>query len=433
MRILFISNELIGSALCSRLQDEGHEVKLYIHHPARKNCLDGLIHKVSDWRKELRWVGKDGLIIFDDVGFGKIQDDLRNRGYTVFGGSLEGDALELDRAFGQRVLHDNGIKILPSFNFKHIDSAIEFVSENKGKWVVKQTSHISILNHVGELDDASDVISVLKEYKKRGIQVAHLQKKVDGIEVGIARYFNGHDWVGPIEINHEHKRLYNNDLGPLTAEMGTVMWHSDDENFPLFMKILKKMTPYLQKIGYKGDIDINCIVTQDQAWPLEITPRLGTPSTQLQCELYESSIGEFFYALSKGEKVRLKYKKEYGIVAAIGVPPFPYPPKETKGKRKKHGDVLQIDPNLSEEAKKSIYLEEVSKRKNASGQDELYWSGAYGYVAYVTAAGDSIPKTQKKIKQLLSSVSIPEMTYRTDIGDRVHRKDLPLLKKWGWI
>ncbi len=429
MRVLFISNELIGSGLCHRLVKEGHDVKLYIHDPARKECLAGFINKTPDWKKELKWVGKEGLIIFDDVGFGEIQESLRKRGYIVFGGNMEADRLELDRAYGQRILHTYGIKILPSFNFKDINAAIDFVRENKGKWAVKQTSHISSLNFVGEKTDGSDVIERLQLYKKLKIPHAHLQKKVDGIEVGIARYFNGREWVGPIEINHEHKRLLNDDKGPLTAEMGTVMWHSTDETLPLYEKTLKRITPFLQKIQFQGDIDVNCIVTQNDIWPLELTPRLGTPAIQLQCELYESSFGDFLYKVATGKNAQMKFKNAYGIVASVAVPPFPYPPLRKRSSKK---TIVSFTHSLTEEESNSIYLEEVSKEIGKKGE-QLYWAGEFGYLGYVVTTAKTIPVAQRKIHKLLSLLKVPKMIYRTDIGTRVHKHDIPLLKKWGWI
>ena len=428
MRILFISQELIGSGLCLRLVREGHDVKLFINDPDRKECLDGFVEKTKSWKKELKWVGTDGLIIFDDVGFGKVQEELREAEYNVFGGNVEADRLELDRGYGQRVLHSHGIKILPSFNFKSIDSAIEFVRENPVKWVVKQNTHISSLNHVGEQADASDVLEVLQQYKENKIKHVHLQKKAEGIEVGIARYFNGNDWVGPIEINHEHKRLEDGDTGPLTAEMGTIMWHSSDENLPLFEATLKKIKPYLQKIQYKGDIDINCIVTEHDVWPLELTPRLGTPSTELQCELYESSLGEFILACATGASHDLKYKDGYGIVLSLGLPPFPFPPKANENDKKdytiKHGLTKRHEP--------SVHFEEVSKRIN-NDSEEMYWAGSYGYLGYITASAKSVPKAKQKAMNMLKKFDVPDLIHRTDIGDRVHKNDLKLLKKWGWI
>ncbi len=429
MRILFISNELIGSGLCHRLKKEGHDIKLYIHDSTRKDCLTGFFNKTSNWKEELKWVGKQGLIIFDDVGFGKVQESLRKKGYIVLGGNIEADKLELDRAYGQRILHTYGIKILPSFNFKNIDGAIDFVRENKGKWAVKQTSHISSLNFVGEKIDGSDVIERLQMYKKLKIPSAHLQKKADGIEVGIARYFNGREWVGPIEINHEHKRLLNDDKGPLTAEMGTVMWHTTNEAMPLYVNTLKKITPFLQKIQFQGDIDLNCIVTEKDIWPLELTPRLGTPAIQLQCELFESSFGDFLLNVATGKNAQMNYKDGYGIVASVSVPPFPYPPHRKKSSKK---TIVSFTQHLTEKDSNSIFLEEVSQETTKNGQ-QLYWAGEFGYLAYVVATAKNITIAQKRIHKLLSLISVRNKIFRTDIGTRVRKHDIPLLKKWGWI
>ncbi len=434
MRILFVSGELIGSALCLRFLREGHDVKLFVEDKARKNCLVGIIPKTDDWKKDLSWVGKDGLIVFDDVGYGEIQDGLRKQGYAVFGGTADSDELELNRSYSQSILHKYRIKVLPSFNFKSVDATIDFLLENGGKWVLKQSSHISVLNHVGEKEDCSDLIEVLKIYKARGIKHVHLQKKVFGVEVGVARYFNGNDWVGPIEINHEYKRLFEGDTGPLTAEMGTVMWHTDDEENPLFIQMLKPITPHLQKIGYKGDIDINCIVTDTDIWPLEITPRLGTPAIQLQCELYESSMAEFINAVARGEKYDLKYRKHFGIVNAIATGPFPYPPEEVNRQEWDTEPTFEINTDeLDDNDLESIHIEEISKRTKEDGTEEIYWAGQYGYAAYVTASAETIPEAKQKVERLRSAIKLDNMKYRTDIGDRVHEYDLPKLKELGLI
>lgn len=49
-----------------------------------------------------------------------------------------------------------------------------------------------------------------------------LQEKVEGEEVVVARYFNGRDWVGPIEVSIEHKRMFPGGMGPNTFEMGSL-------------------------------------------------------------------------------------------------------------------------------------------------------------------------------------------------------------------
>jgi len=68
----------------------------------------------------LSWVGKDGLIIFDDVGYGKNPGPIKKKGYKVFGGSAIGDKLELDRDFGQKILAKIGMQKVPTYNFSNL-------------------------------------------------------------------------------------------------------------------------------------------------------------------------------------------------------------------------------------------------------------------------------------------------------------------------
>jgi hypothetical protein len=138
------------------------------------------------------------------------------------------------------------------------------------------------------------------------------------------RYFNGKNWVGPIEINLEHKRFFPGNLGPMTSEMGTLAWYTDNEDEFLFQTILQPFTEFLRSANFRGDFEINCIANADGVYPLEATTRLGTPIIHLQQELHESSWAEFLYAVAKGEDYNLKWKKGYGIVILLAVPPFPY-------------------------------------------------------------------------------------------------------------
>jgi hypothetical protein len=142
LKVLFISGELIAGDLPYRLSEEGCDVKLFIEHPDQQDCQSGFVTKIDDWRSELGWVGKAGLIVFDDVGFGEIQDQLRRDGFRVFGGSAGGDRLELDREFAQRMFAELGIEILPTLRFEHpTDAARHIRTAEPCRWVVKQNNH----------------------------------------------------------------------------------------------------------------------------------------------------------------------------------------------------------------------------------------------------------------------------------------------------
>ncbi len=435
MRVLFVSAELIGSAVVHRLLREGHEVKLYIGHEDRKNCFDGFVEKTKDWKNELDWVGKDGLIVFDDVVFDGAQEALRAEGYSVFGGDSKSDRLELDRQFFQEMLREYGLPILPSHDFKTADGAIDFIKKNPGMWVLKQNSHIGMLNYVGQREDGEDVLDMLQIYKERDISPIQLQQRVFGVEVGIGRQFNGTDWVGPVKINFEHKPLCNGGIGPLTAEMGTLAWCESDEHAPLFEKTLSKIRGYLQKIHYKGDVDINCIANEDGVWPLEATMRFGTPTTQLYSELYQSPWGDLLKAIADGKPYAPVYSTGYGIVISIAVPPFPYAP-ETFGESEIEvctGTSIFFTEELTEEERRQIHFEEVSLEIGADSKKRYYLSGKHGYALYVTGHGDTVEEAQKKAYNVIKKIILPKMFYRTDIGDKFIREDHVKLKEWGLV
>ena len=190
MRVLFVSGELIAGDLPWRLSLEGCDVKLFVEHPAQQECQAGFVTKIDDWRSELGWVGKAGLIVFDDVGYGGIQDNLRGEGYRVFGGSEGGDRLELDRVFAQNTLGALGLEVLPTYRFGSPAETAQHIKNSKPcRWVVKQNNHDSAICYVGIFEDGSDVIGVLEAYQASGITDVCLQKAVTGIEFGRRTFF----------------------------------------------------------------------------------------------------------------------------------------------------------------------------------------------------------------------------------------------------
>lgn len=101
MKILFVSRDFSGASLCLCLVREGNEVRAHVADPRYRQIMDGLIEKIDDLDAGVAWVGRDGLVVVDDVGFGVWQDQLRLDGYAVVGGSAGGDRLELDRVHCQ--------------------------------------------------------------------------------------------------------------------------------------------------------------------------------------------------------------------------------------------------------------------------------------------------------------------------------------------
>ncbi|MGB3072837.1 MAG: hypothetical protein WBB68_01095 [Candidatus Moraniibacteriota bacterium] len=429
-RILFISGELIAGDLALRLQSEGCAVKLFVDHPEQKQCLKGFIERVDSWRDQLDWVGKDGLIVFDDVGYGKIQDELRRQGFRVVGGSEGGDRLEKDRRFGQELLAECGMQTMPNYDFETPEAAIEFVKANPKAWVVKQNNHQSALNYVGVLADGRDALSVLEIYAKNGVKNITLQERMSGVEVSINRYFNGNDWVGPSEITIEHKSLFNDNIGPKTGEMGNLMWY-DKGDGKFFHETIGRLKPYLKKIDFRGDIDINCFINEDKVYPIEVTARFGCPITHSQSVMHISPWHEFLGAVADGKDYKLEHRDGYCIALTLALPPFPYE-GVLATEYSSEGLELLFSESLTEIEMENIHYEAIEKRIDGL-KERFFVTHSIGYTVFITGFGATVTDAQKNVYSLAKKIIIPKVFYRTDIGNSFLRQDKEMLERWGWI
>ena len=422
-KFLFVSYEALISDIAWKVLEEGHQVKYYIEEDTDKDVADGFVPKVDNWEKEVEWAD---IIVFDDVlGMGTKAEKLRKEGKLVIGGTTYTDHLEDDRAFGQEELKKAGIPIIPYKDFTSFDEGLAFVKANPDRYVIKpsgQAQNIKGLLFIGEDEQGLDVIQVLEDYKKawaKKIPLFQLQKRINGVEVAVGAFFNGKQFIYPININFEHKKLFPGNLGPSTGEMGTAMFWSAPNK--IFNSTLKKMEPKLAEEGYVGYIDINCIVNGNGIYPLEWTSRFGYPTISIQQEGLISPIGELFYELAKGTNYKLRVKSGFQIGVRIVVPPFPFKDKETFEVKSKDS-VLHF-----KKGREGVHIEDV---KIVNG--EWVITGEAGVILIVCGTGQTMKQAQTQVYSRIKNIIIPHMYYRDDIGER-WREDCDKLLNWGYL
>lgn len=417
MKILFLSGWGGVTPLAMHCQDYGHKVKLFVRKEDEKDpgdVGDGFVQKVPDYKAHIDWAD---LVICDDTHFGKINDSIRAKGIPVIGGTTMTDALEEDRGAGQRLFKASGMDMLNSQEFKSIDDAIAYVQENPCPYVIKVSGtaqNNKMTTYVGQMEDGADIIPVLEHMNKRmgkGLTGVEIQEKTEGIEVGVSAFFNGKKFIGPCQVNFEHKRLMSwhtqQGIGPQTGEMGTsAYWLPRD--IALFQKVIQPMEGVLRSMKYTGDFDINCIVSKGKIYPLEMTNRFGWPTLPLQLEtLKENDLGEFFMALATGQDFDLQPTYPVSLCVVIGIPPLPYTSAEL------HEQYSQDLPILFEGGKppEGVYPGEC---KMEDGQWVVASTG--GSAAVAAAGGYSIEECAELAYDIAEKVIIPNRMIRDDIG-----------------
>jgi len=423
-KFLFVSlSGLIGDIAWQVLK-EGHEVRYFIGAASEHDIADGFVPKTDDWEGDVDWAD---IVVFDDtLGQGERAQRLRQQGKPVVGGTPYTDRLEDDRSFGQEELKKAGINILPYREFDNFDDAIAFVKESPARYVLKPSGEAQNVKRrlfVGEEEDGGDVARMLEAYKvalSAEIKVFQLQRRVTGVEVAVGAFFNGARFVTPININFEHKKMFPGNLGPSTGEMGTHMFWTEPNR--LFHQTLAKMESQLARERYVGYIDLNCIVNANGIYPLEFTARFGYPTIFIQQEGMVTPIGQFFWDLANCDDPKLKVKSGFQVGVRVIVPPYPFDDPGTFESLSKNA-VIFFKKSTPEE----VHIEDA---KLVDGQ----WlvAGTCGVVLCVVGLGPTMKAAQQQVYTRIKNILIPNMYYRTDIGDR-WSEDSDRLMSWGYL
>lgn len=432
MRFLGIGEYCDLGALYHRLAAAGHEVRVYIEFPQALDVHGGILQLTPDWRAELPWIreaGHDGIVLFESAVKGELQDQLRRDGYQVIGGSAYGDRLECDRQFGQNELRSLGLPIAQTHCYSDFNDAIAFVRASPRRYVFKCNGGDALRtrNYIGELDDGSDMLALLTMYQAHwpgpGKPDFVLMEHVDGVEVGVGAYFNGSSFLQPACLDWEHKRFFAGDLGELTGEMGTIVTYRSAER--IFSATLARMVDRLRTGGYCGYINLNLIANEHGLWPLEFSSRFGYPGYAICAALHNESWEQIFMKLLRRDSLTLATNPGFAAGVVLSVPPFPY--RQGYAELSK-GTPITFCDSMTDADYDHLHLAEVALHGT-----QLVTSGLAGYVGVATGTGNTVKEASDCAYALARKVSIPNLRYRVDIGERVANHDLARLQVLGYL
>jgi phosphoribosylamine--glycine ligase len=415
VRFLGVGETCDLGALYAALQAEGHEVRVHVSEPLAQGTLAGMVAKVEDWRVELDWV-RDGAILFESVseGFGALQDELRAQGFNVIGGSAFGDRLENDRAYAQELLAGIGFPKGHVWRFDDLASALDFVRVKPARYVIKFTGadHSSADTYVGQMDDGADVAAMLRGRIAAGqgerglILMAH----IEGVEVGVGAFFNGQGFMTPACLDWEHKRFFAGDLGELTGEMGTVVTYERGRR--LFERCLKPLEDEFRAAGHVGWVNLNTIVNEEGVWPLEFSCRFGYPGYAILAPLQAGGWGELLAAIVQRRPTHRAHPG-FSVGVVMTTPPFPYSRHQVD---EPVGLPVLIEPGVDPA---HVHFGEVGLDAAAG----LVTSGLYGWTLVVTGRGESIEAAKRQAYAHARQITVPNVRYRLDIGERLIQGD----------
>jgi phosphoribosylamine-glycine ligase len=418
-----------------RAEAQGHEVRLWVapdkHDGHRIGTGDGLVNRIENWQSSARWA--DIIMVSDNAKYVREIDALKRRGFPVFYAGAEPIKWEMERQLGQQVMEQHGIECLPTTHFKNYDEAIAFQKAHMDiRYVCKPCADVDkALSYVSK--GGKDMIFMLEKWKKQFRKPIPFifQEFCPGIEVAVGGWMGRNGFLRNVLENFEFKKLCNNDCGPNTGEMGTVMKYTPIEQSKLAQELLLPLEAELIRQNYTSYIDVAVMVGTEgerkgKLNPLEFTCRHGWPLFQIQQALHHDVANWIKDALDGFDTFVPVPGIALGIV--VGMPDFPY------GHLKE--DDLTGYPIWGITAENRYNFHPIDMKLGKGIDDKGNWSPMMvtsgNNPCVVTGTGPTISLAKKHAYSNLKELEIPNSPiYRTDIGDRLE-KQLPELQKHGY-
>jgi phosphoribosylamine-glycine ligase len=424
MNVLILSPISLSMFLVPRLNQEKDIEKIYFWtRDTTMKCAGKGMENVKDWEKfELvsdynevlnKHKPSDIIIFIDDIGMGHTGKHLRDLGYKVIGGGVFMDRLEDERQLATDLMK-KVMDVPESTSFKSFDEGIRFVKnfEPDERLLFKPNDSDAPKEYTYLAKDVDDLVEAMQSFKaewkyKEDFQI---QKFIKGTEVDFSAYFNGKEYLtNSMVIYFENKPLMPGDIGPATGGAIAVEFcRKPDE---IFWPILEKLKPVMIKDDYKGQVSINCIVSDEDKKPyfLEFCSRVGYPSLPLDVTLLEEnkkSVWDLFKAIVNGENPDLFPTDKIAVTASIFVPPAP------------NGAAPQINESQGEPIDWDIKYDRYFFPYYIMWDEKMCLAGISSWVGQVTSVDSTIDGAiQTLYDTYMPTLRLKDKIYRNDLGD----------------
>lgn len=342
-----------------------------------------------------------------------IVDEFEKNNLRVFGPGKKTAKLEGSKVFAKELMKELGVPTADFRVFDKKDEALTFIKEKNTSLVVKADGlaagkGVFVCANADEANEAVKSIMVEKAFGASGDKII-IEECLEGEEASIIVVSDGENIV-PLASSQDHKRIFDNDLGPNTGGMGAYSPAPAAEGKVFQDTIDKIIYPIIKGLKskgmpHKGILYAGIMITKNGPYVLEFNVRLGDPETQAILPRMDCSLIDLINASIDGKLSSFKNKWDkkpcVSIVAASGGYPGNYK-KEIKITGLKEAGSI----------KDAIVFHAGTKK---SGKDYVTTGGR---VLGITALGENIEKAVKKAYESAEKIHFDGMHYRKDIAKR---------------
>ena len=341
-----------------------------------------------------------------------IVDAFAQKGLKIFGPSKAAAELEGSKVFAKEFMQRRNI---PTAQYKVFDDparAMAFLQESTFPLVIKADGiaagkGVYVCADLSKAKIAIDEIMVQRIFGAAGNKIV-IEECLQGPEVSVLAVCDGkHFFVMPTA--QDHKRIFDDDLGPNTGGMGAFSPSPLVTAEVLDQIISRIIEPtirgmYQEGNPFKGILFAGLMLTPDGPKCLEFNVRFGDPETQSILPRLQSDIVEMFLAACDGRLHEIKIKWDERSCVCVVIASGGYPGKYQNGFAIKGLDEIKDEDTFVFHA----------GTKNDGGL--LVTNG--GRVLGVTALGRNLEAAGTKAYNAVVKIEFDHMFFRRDIANK---------------
>ena len=319
MKVLVIGSGGREHALAWQLAKSPSIQRVYASpgNPGVAEVAECEIHSESDYVKLVEDLGIDLTVVGPEAPLvAGVVDRFRDRGRPIVGPTAANAKLEGSKIHSKRFMEKLGV---PTARFRTASSADEAREALKGFRypVVLKTDGLAAGKGVIIAQTEAEAHEALKTLAFPML----IEEFLEGEEVSFIVLCDGKRGV-PLEPSQDHKRVFDNDLGPNTGGMGAysdsrILSSADRE------RILDTIIePVIKASSFTGFLYAGLMMTPDGPSVLEFNVRMGDPETQplmmrLDCDWAEALMASARGAL-RDDMLRWSPRPATCVVMASG-------------------------------------------------------------------------------------------------------------------
>jgi len=345
-----------------------------------------------------------------------VVDAFTSKGLKIFGPSQAASLLEGSKVFAKEFMHRRNI---PTAVYKIFDDsalALNFLKEAQFPLVIKADGiaagkGVYVCADLKQAKLAIDEIMVQKIFGPAGDKIV-IEECLQGPEVSVLAICDGKHFL-VLPTAQDHKRIFDDDLGPNTGGMGTFSPSplvTIEVLDPIITRIIEPAIRGMYQEGnpFKGILFAGLMLTADGPKCLEFNVRFGDPETQSILPRLQSDIVDLFLAACDGRlnDVRVKWDERPSVCVVIASGGYP-------GKYQNGFAVKGLD----EIKDLDTFVFHAGTKKEG---DILVTNG--GRVLGVAAVGKSFEVAAAKAYNAVGKIEFEHMFFRRDIASKIRKE-----------